>query len=44
MTAKYMKTPVGYIPIREHVIDEMDAKTDREIADQALIESRERAL
>lgn len=36
MAAKYMATPVGPMPIREHIVNEMALKTDREIADQAL--------
>jgi hypothetical protein len=40
MTAKFMKTPVGDMPIRKHVIQAMSKMTDREIADRALRSGR----
>ena len=35
MTAKYMPTPCGPVPIREHVRQELSEMTDREVADRA---------
>ena len=36
MTATHMQTPVGPIPIRAAIIEEMAGLSDREIADKAL--------
>ena len=36
MSAQYMPTPCGPVPIREHVRKKMAVMSDREIADQAL--------
>jgi len=34
MPAKYYPSPIGNMPIRDHIIKEMANKTDREIADK----------
>ena len=37
MSATHMQSPIGPLPIRRHVIKEMEGKTDREIADGTFV-------